>query len=151
MTKALYAFDDQKHESGLVFLRDALRIGKEEGYFDTFIDQPSALSKLCAKALEAGIEVEYVQELIRRLNIVPEKPALHLENWPWPLKIFTLGRFELLKDGKPIQFARKAQEKPLALLKALIALGGKRGKRRQISRMSSGPRPMVMRPTILLK
>jgi DNA-binding SARP family transcriptional activator len=79
---------------------------------------------LCAKALEAGIEIEYVQELIRRLNKVPEKPALHLENWPWLLKIFTLGRFELLKDGQPAQFNKKIQKKPLLMLKALIALGG---------------------------
>jgi len=129
LTKALYAFEDQKQEAGLSSLRHALTIGREEGYFDTYIDQPKAVSKLCSKALEAGIEIEYVQELIRRLNITREKPALHLENWPWPLKIFTLGRFELLKDGKPIRFSRK----PLTMLKALIALGGKEVKEDQIT------------------
>jgi tetratricopeptide (TPR) repeat protein len=133
LTRALHAFDEQKDKSGLAFLREALKIGKEEGYFDTFIDRPSALSNLCTRALEAGIEIDYVQELIRRLNIVPEKPVLHLENWPWPLKIVALGRFELLKDGKPIQFARKAQEKPLSLLKALIALGGREVKEEDLA------------------
>ena len=125
LTRALYAFGEGKQESGLLFLRDAFIIGREERYFDTYMDQPSAVAKLCTKALEAGIEVEYVQELIRRLNIVPEKPPLDLENWPWPLKIFTLGRFELLKDGKPIPFSKKVQQKPLAMLKALVASGGK--------------------------
>jgi DNA-binding SARP family transcriptional activator len=66
-----------------------------------------------------------VLELIRKLNIFPKTPPLHLENWPWPLKINTLGGFELWKDGKPIRFSGKAQQKPLSMLKALIALGGR--------------------------
>jgi two-component SAPR family response regulator len=56
-----------------------------------------------------------------------------LENWPWPLKVFTLGRFELLKDGQPIQSSRKIQQKPLSLLKALIAFGGREVKEEQIA------------------
>jgi hypothetical protein len=66
------------------------------------------------------MEEEYVHELIRRLNIVPDPPPWHLENWPWPIKVFTLGRFELIKEGKPIRFSRKVQQKPLSMLKALI-------------------------------
>jgi DNA-binding SARP family transcriptional activator len=41
------------------------------------------------------------------------------------LQIFTLGRFSLVRDGKPICHARKAPGKPLQLLKALIAAGGR--------------------------
>jgi DNA-binding SARP family transcriptional activator len=73
-----------------------------------------------------------VQELIRRRNLIPEKPILDVENWPWPIKIYTLGRFELLKDGKPIRFSRKTQQKPLFMLKALIAFGGKEVREDQI-------------------
>ena len=47
------------------------------------------------------------------------------EAWPWPLKIYALGKFELISNGKPMIFSGKIQQKPLALLKALIALGGK--------------------------
>ncbi|MBM4348204.1 MAG: tetratricopeptide repeat protein, partial [Deltaproteobacteria bacterium] len=126
LIKALFALDRGDEMSAESSLRKALLLGKEERYFYTGINQPSGLARLCVKALEAGIEVEYVQELIRKLNVVPLKPAFLLENWPWPLKIFSLGRFELLKDGKPIQFARKVQQKPLAMLKALVAFGGKK-------------------------
>jgi DNA-binding SARP family transcriptional activator len=87
--------------------------------------QPSVMAILCARALEAGIEVEYVQDLIRKRNLIVEKPLFHLENWPWHLKIYTLGRFLILKDGQPLQFNRKIQQKPLSMLKALIAFGGK--------------------------
>ncbi len=43
----------------------------------------------------------------------------------WPLKIYTLGKFELVRNGVPIRFSRKIPRKSLALLKALIAFGGK--------------------------
>ena len=81
------------------------------------------MARLCVKALEAGIEVEYVRDLVRRRGLVPENPPLHIENWPWAVKIRTLGTFELLKDGRPLQFSRKVQQKPFMLLKVLIALG----------------------------
>ena len=133
LAQALFALDQGKEVSALISLRKALTLGKRGGYFNTFIDQPFAMARLCTKALEAGIEVVYVQELVQKLNIIPEKPPLHLENWPWPLKIFTLGRFELLKDGQSIRFSRKTQQKPLAMLKVLIALGGKEVREDQIT------------------
>lgn len=39
--------------------------------------------------------------------------------------IYTLGRFSLVKAGQPLHFNRKAKKKPLYLLKAIIALGGR--------------------------
>jgi DNA-binding SARP family transcriptional activator len=69
--------------------------------------------------------VEYVQEIIRKRNLTLGEPFYHLEHWPWPVKILTLGRFELMRDGKPIRFLRKVQQKPLSMLKVLIAFGGR--------------------------
>jgi adenylate cyclase len=43
-----------------------------------------------------------------------------------PLRICTLGRFSLLVNNDPITFSRKAQKKPLDLLRALMAFGGTR-------------------------
>jgi LuxR family maltose regulon positive regulatory protein len=120
---ALFALDRGDESSGIFSLRKAFTLGREGGYFTTIIDRPSSMAKLCLKALEAGIEVEYAQELIRKLNIIPEKPNLRSEIWPWPLKVYTLGRFSVLIDGKPARSSRKVQQKPLAVLKALIALG----------------------------
>jgi len=133
MAEALFALDRGEEASGLASLRKALAIGKEGKYLDPYVDQPSAMAMLCEKALEAGIEVEYVQELIRRRNLIPEKLPIHLEHWPWPLKVFTLGRFEILRDGQPLQFTRKVQQKPLSLLKALIAFGGRKVREEQIA------------------
>lgn len=53
-----------------------------------------------------------------------EIPALHGQR-DFPLQIYTLGRFSVTHGVEPIRFARKAQRRPLQLLKALIALGGR--------------------------
>lgn len=44
----------------------------------------------------------------------------------WPIKIYTLGRFDVLRDDRVLTFPRKAPKKPLQLLKAIIALGGRK-------------------------
>jgi len=132
LAKSRFAIEEGNDASGLSFLREAFALGREGGFIETYIDYPSTMAKLCAKALEAGIEVEYVQDFIRKRNLVTEKPPSLLESWPWPLKIYTLGRFTILKDGQPVQFIRKVQQKPLSVLKALIAFGGKAVREDQI-------------------
>jgi DNA-binding SARP family transcriptional activator len=44
-----------------------------------------------------------------------------------PVQIHALGTFRVLIDGRPLKFDRKAQKRPLELLKVLIALGGRDG------------------------
>jgi ATP/maltotriose-dependent transcriptional regulator MalT/DNA-binding SARP family transcriptional activator len=107
-------------------LRSAMELGRKHGYAGLFPWwQPSAIALLCAEALEAGIEEEYVKSLIRAHRLVLDEPPVGVESWPWPLRIRTLGKFEITTDDKPIPFTGKVQKKPLALLKALVAQGGK--------------------------
>jgi DNA-binding SARP family transcriptional activator len=82
------------------------------------------MTMLCTKALAWGIEPAYVCALIRERGLSPDPPPIEVEHWPWPIKIFTLGRFEVRREGEPIRFSGKTQKRPLALLKGLIALGG---------------------------
>ena len=63
-------------------------------------------SYLLAVALENGIDRDYAIETIRRYRIAP--PSDSPENWPWPVKIFTLGRFE---GG--VLFRPAATERPI--------------------------------------
>lgn len=126
-------FEFERDEvSALVSLRKAIAIGKEKDIYNSFyIWQPLAMSRLFAKALEEGIEVEYVKEVIRRHNLNPPVTLIdksmtgedRAENWPWPVKVHTLGGFSLLLDGKPVESSGKIQKKPLEMLKALIAFG----------------------------
>jgi LuxR family maltose regulon positive regulatory protein len=77
--------------------------------------------ELLAEACDQGIEIEYANDLIRPYRLAP--PACATDRWPWPIKVYTLGRFEVVIDGTALQFAGKAPRKPLALLKAIVALG----------------------------
>jgi len=82
------------------------------------------MANLCARALIAGIEVTYAQNIIRTHKLVLQSPPYHIENWPWQLKIYTFGMFQIIKEGKPLQFPGKAQKMPLELLMVLISYGG---------------------------
>jgi DNA-binding SARP family transcriptional activator len=86
---------------------------------------------LFARALDEGIERDYVTGLIRKLGLTPPvsgesaTSACYLEEWPYPVKIYTLGRFEIFRNDEPLHFSGKEQKKPLELLKALISFGGR--------------------------
>lgn len=123
--RALFKLDRGAEVSGFRSLRKALSIGKEERYLNTFVDQPAVTATLCARALDAGIEVGYVQNIIRKRNLIRYDALMQVHNWPWSLKIFTLGRFSIVKDGEPVPFSGKTQQKPMEMLKVLIALGGR--------------------------
>ena len=49
------------------------------------------------------------------------------------IKIYSLGRFSIVKKGNPILLTLKGQSKPLMVLKALIAFGGHKVKKEKIS------------------
>lgn len=89
----------------------------------TFVVYPALMSELCAEALRNQIAVEQIKTLVKQYRLRPR--SLDEETWPWPIKIYTLGSFTVLKDEEPIGFSRKTQKRPLELLQALIALGGR--------------------------
>lgn len=105
-------------------LAEALRIGRKGGYYLTlwwwYAPMMSALATL---ALADDIERDHAIELVRRLKLEPADPAAAPEAWPWPIRIRTLGRFEVLVDGRPLEAGKKSAKKALALLKVLAAYG----------------------------
>lgn len=126
LTEAWFRLRRDEEEAGLAALRRAMEIGARRDYL-TMIHcwQPPVMASLCAKALEHGIEEEYARRFIRRYDLFPDAPPQETENWPWPVKIYTFGGFELRLSDKVVRFAGKVQKKPLQLLKTLISLGGK--------------------------
>jgi LuxR family transcriptional regulator, maltose regulon positive regulatory protein len=125
LTEAQLCLERGQEANGLQALAVAMAVGRERGYVNSHIWIPAVMAGLCARALEAGIEEDYVRGLVQKRGLIPESPPVEVEAWPWPIKIFTLGRFEVQRDGEPMRFGRKVQRKPLALLKALIAFGGR--------------------------
>ncbi len=125
MLGAKAALDQGQEEKGLQLLQKAMLLGRRQNYLTmAWWWHPPAIVRLCMKALIEGIEVDYVKRLIRINRLVPDVPPLHIENWPWTLKIYTLGGFRLVKNDKPVRFSGKVQKRPLELLKVVIAYGG---------------------------
>ncbi len=125
LTEAHLSLDAGRGADALRALRTALALGRQHGYVTSHVWIPAVMARLCAHALDAGIEPDYVRSLVQTRRLVPDDPPVGIEAWPWPVKVFTLGRFEVLRHGEAVRFARKVQRRPLALLKALIALGGR--------------------------
>lgn len=105
-------------------LRGTLSWMRGHGVFNCSTVPFEIQALLLTTALDEGIETDYVREYICRRGI-PPLPDSVSEKWPWPLKIYTMGRFVIEKGGKPLMFAGKLPRKPLAVLKAVIASSGK--------------------------
>ena len=125
---AQMAFADPKGdapERGYIALRQAFMLAREHDLTTRFILwlwDSREIAKLCVRALDAGCEVTHVRRFIRACGLAPPVAPLDCENWPWPIRIYTLGRFSVHHDNEPLPFKAKAQQKPLELLKALVAL-----------------------------
>jgi LuxR family maltose regulon positive regulatory protein len=123
LLEAFSAFQTGDTAGALSLLRAGLAIGREQNYLNTLRWSAKITVRLLCRALEAGIETGYAQQLIRARNLVPDTPEI--EQWPWPIKLYSLGRFSVVIDNTPLKTSGKAQAKPLELLKALVAGGGR--------------------------
>jgi len=102
-----------------------MAIGRQKNYFNTDWWRPQVMCSLCIRALENNIEVDYVQQLIKTRQLKPDSSPFHLDNWLWRVKIYSLGRFSVLLDGAAVSVNGRGQNKPIELLKAMIAMGGR--------------------------
>jgi hypothetical protein len=82
------------------------------------------MAELLALALERGIEPGLAREIVAARALAPGPRAHTVPDWPWRIRIEALGGLEVALGGAPLE-PRKAQRKPLELLKALVARGPK--------------------------
>ena len=125
LTEAYFNLHHIDDAAAIAPLKKGLQIARENGMVGTLLWLPDMFEKIAARALKEGIEVDYIREFIRRNRLFPDPANPDLEQWPWAVKVYTLGRFGLLAEDRPVEFGRKVQQRPLELLKALIALGGR--------------------------
>lgn len=114
------------HETGDPDYRERLQRAMrqaEELNWPLFLNSlPRIAGQLAGDALRFGLSEELARRAIALRRLPP--PADADDHWPWPLRIFTLGRFTVLIGDESLVFSGKAQRKPLELLKCAIALGG---------------------------
>ena len=125
MNEAEFAYDMNLDKRANRAVREGFAIAREQDLIKHAFWWPPIMSQMCVKALENNIEVEFVQKVVRVRNLVPNSPPLHLDNWPWKIKIYALGRFSILLDDQPVAITGKARKRPLELLKVLLSLGGR--------------------------
>lgn len=123
LQQALLALSRKEEEPGAAALDDGLRLARQLDMTQTLWLDPADGTRLCRRALEAGIEPDFVRKLIRLQRLTPD--STDVESWPWRIKMRFMGEFELRVDNEPVAFSRKAPRKPMALLKAVVALGGR--------------------------
>jgi len=116
-------------------LCEAMKLGKLYGFGNCWFWNHRVMLRLCIFCLQNGIESSFVKQLVKRRNLYSEDVPLVLEAWPWPIKIFTLGRFEAVTAGEPLNLSSRGVRKPLELLKAIIAKGGTNVSKHTVLRM----------------
>lgn len=130
---AQIALEHDRPRLALASLRAGLALGRQYGYRNFLWWRPAAVARLAAYALEHGIEVDYVRNLVRTRGLSPEQPPLEIADWPWTFRVQTLGGFRLTRHGEAIGETGKAQRRPLDLLRLLIACEGEQISKEQVA------------------
>jgi ATP/maltotriose-dependent transcriptional regulator MalT len=118
-------------------LEQGFVIAQQKEYLSFFFFLPQMMEELSICALEYGILPDFICRCIRHWQLIPTHPPVYLDQWPWPVKIYTLGRFAVLCEGRKRELPgkRKKKNKPLQLLQAIIALGGRQVNKTQIANL----------------
>lgn len=103
-------------------LADGFSFARERDWTGFFRAIPKVTARLCARALEAGVEVDFVRTVITDRQL--EAEGIEIMAWPWPIRVRTLGRFCIEIDGAALSMRGKVARKPLELLQFIIASGG---------------------------
>ncbi len=114
--------DPDSQATALAELARGLALARELGWHQFLRATPAVAAAVCALALEHAIEPAFVREAITQRGLVSVRPDL--AEWPWPVRVRTLGRFQIELDGTPLTFGGRAARKPLELLQFTIAAGG---------------------------
>ncbi|HSL60288.1 MAG TPA: BTAD domain-containing putative transcriptional regulator [Desulfotignum sp.] len=125
LTRAYFLLDKGLDARVDTPLRKALHLGRKWNFRYGFLWVPREMARLCAYALKKDIEPAYVCTLIKTHHLLPDDPPVDIPNWPWPIRIRSLGGFNVRLEENDLRFSRKIQQKPLTILKYLLAHGGR--------------------------
>ena len=120
--RALDQIDSAETALALAELKLGLALAQRLQWLNFFRASPAVAARVCALALEHQIEVAFVREVITARGLDAVRPDLAA--WPWPIRVLTLGRFQIELAGERLAFAGKVAKKRLELLQFIIASGG---------------------------
>lgn len=109
---------------GLELLTIGLAQARELGSTSFGYLPKNVLAQLFAKALVAQVETDYVHSLIHEHKLDPVY-GREITGNTVPVKIYSMGRFAVTVNSVPLTGKRNSQRKPVELLQAIVALGGR--------------------------
>jgi len=130
---AILVWSEGQHASALSLIRSALKLGGENKLLPGLWVCNEALSQMLVEAIRHGVEAPYAYKIIDKRHLMPKNPPYDIEEWSWPINIYTLGRFEIHINGQPLKLLGRSRPKVFALLKTLIAFGGENVREELIS------------------
>jgi DNA-binding SARP family transcriptional activator len=83
---------------------------------------PSVAARLCARALERGIEPGFVRHVIEQRGL--RAPADATPEWPWRVWLKLIGPFGVRMGDEWLPMSGKVAQKPLELIKLLACTRG---------------------------
>jgi ATP/maltotriose-dependent transcriptional regulator MalT/DNA-binding SARP family transcriptional activator len=141
--------DQGMNEDATSHLRTGFKIAEERKYEYFYTLGTKYLMKACLLALELKVEgaMDYAAHLLstrlsslaeEELKILSNHPSLEVRRKVWeimrtihrskvpPLRIETLGRFQVFRGNSPIEENQWDRIQPKQLLKAIVSYGGQR-------------------------
>ncbi len=119
LLRAQFALDAGHEQAAKSSLQELFEQIRQKGFVTYNSLQPSALSRLFAFCLRHCIGQEIIPSLIQRYRLVAPKEETS-STWPWPVRIWTLGRFALEVNGQSIDLSGNKHRRPCDLLKLLL-------------------------------
>lgn len=113
------------NDSDLYKLRETFALAHERDFVFIPLVGKEIFSTLCQVALANKIEVSYTQGIVEEHSLAPDEDNTLLTHlWPKKLHILTLQPFKVIRKSATSEEQIELQQKPLELLKMIIAKGG---------------------------
>ncbi len=123
LLRSYVAIKTLQTESAERLLRSGLKAAREANFSNLFPTSPAVVSTICETALRFNIESEFAARIAAQRQLLIPEPDW--DNWPWPIKIYCLGKFAIHLNGTPFNVSAKSPHKLIDLLQTLLAYGGR--------------------------
>lgn len=121
-------------EAGCVaILHEVLPRAEREGVYAWPGFLREVVATLALVASRHGVAPNYVSRLIRRWHLQPPLLSPLDIDWPWAVRILTFGRLTVIIAGEELDTDSAAHRRPLELLMAILAQGGREVTKAQLS------------------
>ena len=104
-------------------LAKTLEIAQQEGIFAYPGMLRPVVTELALLAASQGIAPGYIDRLVERWDLAPAASDQRGIDWPWAVRVTTLGRFEVTLRQADTALDVSRHSRPLELLSAIIACG----------------------------